>query len=525
MKKKLAELATNWRVIMVLAALLLAVVAVHPQFWTDGAAIRNVLSNSSAALAGIENPKPNMAPTSREVIISINNIPVLNAEDYYNILRSLTPNQSATIETTKGFYKVQLGEAAELGLSVYDAPTTNLRKGLDLQGGTRVLLQPANQISSNDMSLLLESLKERLNVYGLADIVVREAGDLSGNQYVLVEIAGANEQEVKELLAKQGKFEAKIANTTIFRGGGQDITYVCRSADCAGIDPRQPCQGDIGNYACRFSFEITLSPDAAERQAAATKNLEIITEQGGEGYLSQSLLLYLDDKEVDQLKIASDLRGRAVTGISISGSGVGRTQEAAITDTLKNMKRLQTILITGSLPVKLEIVQATNLSPFLGKELLRNAIITGLIALLIVCAIVFVRYKQLRVVVPMLFISLSEIVMLFGFAALVGWNLDLSAIAGILVSLGTGVNDQIIIADETVSKSAEKIFNWKARFKRAFFIVFSAYATIIVAMIPLLFAGAGATKGFALTTMAGLTIGVLITRPAFASIIQILLKE
>ncbi len=525
MNRKFKEIFTNVRVIIFLITLVFAVVAIHPNFAADGVVIRNVLINSSASIAGIENPKTGATPMSWELIKAVNNIPIASEEDYYSVIDGLAPNSTVTVETTKTFYRLQLGVNASLGLSIDKSPTSNLRKGLDLQGGTRVLLQPAEAISGNDMSLLLESLKQRLNVYGLADIIVREASDLTGKQYILIEIAGVNEQEIKELLAKQGKFEAKIGNATIFKGGGQDITYVCRSADCSGIDPRQPCSGDIGNYACRFTFEIALSPDAAERQAAATKKLEIIPSEGGEHYLSESLRLFLDDKEVDELKIAADLKGRAVTEIAISGSGLGRTQEAAIMETLKNMKRLQTILITGSLPVKLDVVQTNNISPFLGKEFLNNALFVGILAIITVSAVVLIRYRQVKIAVPILIICLSEIVLLLGFAALVGWNLDLAGIAGILVSVGTGVNDQIVIADETLSKSLERTLNWKARFKRAFFIIFSAYATLMVAMVPLLFAGAGLLKGFALTTMVGMSIGVFITRPAFANIIQILLKE
>jgi preprotein translocase subunit SecD len=46
-----------------------------------------------------------------------------------------------------------------------------------------------------------------------------------------------------------------------------------------------------------------------------------------------------------------------------------------------------------------------------------------------------------------------------------------------------------------------------------------------VAMIPLMSAGAGLLKGFAITTLIGITIGVFITRPAYANVIEILLKE
>jgi preprotein translocase subunit SecD len=81
------------------------------------------------------------------------------------------------------------------------------------------------------------------------------------------------------------------------------------------------------------------------------------------------------------------------------------------------------------------------------------------------------------------------------------------------------VDDQIVITDEVMrGKSADE--SWVERMKRAFFIIFAAYFTMIVAMLPLWFIGAGVLKGFALTTIVGVTIGVFITRPAFAKIIE-----
>ncbi len=115
--------------------------------------------------------------------------------------------------------------------------------------------------------------------------------------------------------------------------------------------------------------------------------------------------------------------------------------------------------------------------------------------------------------------SISEVILILGFASLFKWNLDLAAIAGIIAAVGTGIDDQIIIADEVLKKRAI-VLNWKEKIKRAFFIIFSAYATTVVAMLPLMFAGAGLLKQFAITTIAGVTIGVLITRPAFASMVE-----
>ena len=118
-----------------------------------------------------------------------------------------------------------------------------------------------------------------------------------------------------------------------------------------------------------------------------------------------------------------------------------------------------------------------------------------------------------------MFTLVCELFLILAFAALVGWNLDIAAIAGILAAIGTGVDDQIVIIDEAVHGRKEDI-NSKERLKRAFFIIFAAYAATVAAMIPLWNAGAGLLRGFALTTIAGVTIGVFLTRPAFASVIE-----
>jgi preprotein translocase subunit SecD len=570
----------NIRVIVLIACILFMVFALMPEPWNKGVVIKSVAKNSSAALAGITNPNPTATPLSKEVITSINNKPINNVDDYYAFTKGLRLNQTIQVKTNKGIYKLTTKEAfrvielnrteeknvtetievnetingtvvlvnktftkqvlvnatalepigvENLGFRIDNAPTTNLRKGLDLQGGTRVLLRPAEEITIDMLNIMIDSLKERLNVYGLSDIVVTSVQDKPGflgepNRYILVEIAGATEEEVKDLLARQGKFEATIGNQTVFRGG-QDITYVCRTAECSGIDPRRGCGTSQGGWACSFMFSISLSPEAAQRQADITKNMKVVTEQDG-SYLSEKLILYLDDQEVDSLNIADDLRGRAVTDIAITGGGSGTTRDDATRATLESMKKLQTVLITGSLPVKLEIVRIDTISPTLGSQFVKNAWMTGLIAVAVVTLILVISYRKIKIALPIIGCSLTEIILTMGMYALFGWSLDLAAIAGLIVAVGIGVNDQIVIMDEALKRELDKtIYNWRERIKRAFFIIFSAYCTVVVAMLPLLFAGAGLLKGFALTTIIGASIGVFITRPAYAYVIQLLYED
>jgi len=271
-----------------------------------------------------------------------------------------------------------------------------------------------------------------------------------------------------------------------------------------------------------------LTKEAAERQANATSKLEILYDEYGEGFLSQNIDLYLDDNLVDSLRIGSSLKGTPATDIQISGSGAGRSRQEAITDSLKNMKRLQTVLITGSLPVKLSIIKTDALSPSLGKEFLMNAIWIAIISELVVAAIVILRYRKIKIAIPIITIITSEILLILGIASLFKQNIDIAGIAGIIVAIGTGVDDQIIITDELMHKGKDdedSFLTWSQRIKRAFFIVVAACMATIASMIPLLFAGAGLLKGFAITTIIGVANGVLVTRPAFAEMMEILLNE
>lgn len=510
------------RVMVLLAFILFSIFAINPRPFNEGASIRMVELNSSASLAGIVNPKPTAPPLSRELITAIDNVPIKSELDYYTFVSKLEPDQVVQVKTNKALYKLTAKtkeNKTDLGMTVVDAPTSNIRKGLDLQGGSRIVLQPQEELSDEDMETVIMGMGERLNVFGLTDVTIKPVSDLQGKRFIMVEVAGGNDQEIKDLIAKQGKFEAKVGNDSVFRGGN-DITYVCRSADCSGLSPyRAPTQASDGTWASTFQFAITLSKEAAQRMSESTKKLTVQGE-----YLSEPISLFLDDQLVDQLQISSSLRGQVATDIAISGPGLGTTMADSQLTALQNMKKLQTIIITGSLPVKLNIVKTDTISPVLGDQFTSDAIKMMFFAILAVAIVIFVRYRSPQIVIPIFITSVSEVLIIMGVAALIGWNIDIAAIAGILVAVGTGVDDQIVIVDESrAHRNVET--SWLKKMKNAFFIIFAAYFCGVVSMIPLMFAGAGLLKGFALTSIIGITAGVFVTRPAFAAVAEQILKE
>ena len=101
---KTKKIFTNFKVIIALVAVLLAVFAIHPNPTAEGVAIRSINANSSASIAGIESPKPTATPMSRERVIAINNRPIENIEDYYEFEESLKANRTVHVRTNEGLY-------------------------------------------------------------------------------------------------------------------------------------------------------------------------------------------------------------------------------------------------------------------------------------------------------------------------------------------------------------------------------------------------------------------------------------
>ena len=94
------------RVILLIVFLILSLAAIHPDPYAKGVAIRGVVKDGPSYLAGIESPKPTSAPTTREVIKSINNIPINDIGDYASALSTLIPNVTAQVKTDKGNYRL-----------------------------------------------------------------------------------------------------------------------------------------------------------------------------------------------------------------------------------------------------------------------------------------------------------------------------------------------------------------------------------------------------------------------------------
>ncbi|MCK5043452.1 PDZ domain-containing protein [Candidatus Pacearchaeota archaeon] len=508
------KIKLNWKIwfwIIIVIFSLLAIFGNPLKLFQEGVVIISVIPNSTAFEQGLR---------QGQIIIQVDEQKITNIDDFSNALQGKYPSEEniKTIFKTKDSEIIWYSQEAP-DITVSEIPKTNLKTGLDLAGGSRARIQAKDKkLTTSEAKDLAEVIENRFNIYGISDVRVTPVRDLFGDNFVNIEIAGATPKDLEKLISEQGKFEANIGNETVFVGGEKDIASVCKNdATCAGI---QSCQESESGHFCNFRFVIYLSEEAAKKHAKVTEDLEIDIDNPE--YLSEKLELFLDDTLVNSLFISKGLQGQVTTQIAISGSESGETQEEAYNAAKEEMHNLQTILITGSLPYELEIVKLDTISPVLGKDFIKSIFLAALAAIVAVAIVIFFRYKKFKSSIALLAISASEIVIILGIASFIDWNLDLPSIAGIIASIGTGIDSQIIILDEA---KQSKFLSIKQKMKRALSIILGAYFTALVALIPLLWAGAGLLKGFAITTIIGITIGVLITRPAFAEMVKKIEKD
>ncbi len=185
-------------------------------------------------------------------------------------------------------------------------------------------------------------------------------------------------------------------------------------------------------------------------------------------------------------------------------------------------ERFKIWLTSGNLPIKISIILERPNLPELGQQFLNYVGIIAVIAIILVASVVSIRYRKPKISLAIILTSFSEIILILGFASISSWELDLAAIAGIIAAIGTGVDHQIIITDETLRgerrRSDDKLWDIKKAINRAFFIIFTSAATTISAMLPLM--SIVDLRGFAFTSIVGVLIGISITRPAYARIVE-----
>jgi len=198
------------------------------------------------------------------------------------------------------------------------------------------------------------------------------------------------------------------------------------------------------------------------------------------------------------------------------------TGSVQTTDTSQKLKEandktkyMESILKGGSLPVSITLGSRTTLPAALGEEFLNLSLIGIAAALIVISIFIGLRYMKIKAILPIIAISMAELAILL--SILGSFTIDLAAMAGIIAAIGVGVDAQIVITDELLKKDQHTV---KEKTDHAFSIIRTNVIVASLSMLPLLFSNLVEVIGFAISTILGSLLGYLLSRPAYAVIVE-----
>jgi preprotein translocase subunit SecD len=379
-----------------------------------------------------------------------------------------------------------------------------------------------NGVTSETLDQLERTLDDKINRGGLTGGDASVVRPPAGEPLVLVEVPNADRDEVLELIGSRGQVQV-VAHFPVQRNG----STVYRDVPLFDQDGIRSVQNAEQGTGTRPPFvPIRLTEEASENFSNAMRQFGFTNEgisscppdAPPNGNNSEGHCLYTV-RDGNIVFAASMSPGLAKIIRNGNFDGGFQTTSGDFSDA----QRLQLDLQAGALPTNLDTDDGTSffLEPSLAQEFKLFSVLTGFVAILAVAISVFLRYREPGVAAPMVLTAAAEVFILLGFASSIGLALDLSHIAGFIAVIGTGVDDLIIIADEILQQGevrTGKVF--ESRFRKAFWVIGAAAATTIVALSPLAVLSLGDLQGFAIVTIVGVLIGVLVTRPAYGNILR-----
>ncbi len=356
-----------------------------------------------------------------------------------------------------------------------------VKLGLDLRGGTSVVLQAQGKIEADTMSKVRNIIERRVNSIGVAEPVIQ----LSGNDKLIVELAGIKDpQKAIELIGTTAKLEFRIKNKD---GSYGPVLLEGSALKSAGVSRDQVGMPSV-------SFE--LNSQGANTFAKITRE-----------NIRKQLAIMLDNKEQSAPTINSEING---------GSGIitGRFS-------MEEANNLANLLKSGALPVEIKIVENRTVGATLGVDSIRQTGIAGLIALGVISVFMIAIYKIPGIVADIAL--LINGVLVLGLLSGIGAALTLPGIAGFILTLGMAVDSNVITYERIKEelRLGESLYDAVERgYENAFPAIIDGNITTLLVAAVLFFLGTGPIKGFAVT----LSLGVVATVITGVFVSKVILK-
>lgn len=405
-----------------------------------------------------------------------------------------------------------------------------IRLGLDLRGGTQVLLRAAEPVERSVMQTAAGVIERRVNGLGVAESVVQ----LSGTDRVIVEIPGiANPEQAIETLRGTGKLEFIDTNGEFLNAG--TIVRTTGSPNPVALLPTATVPLTGTEPAATQPITPTEATGPIYQSITDGKDLDLSAVQppqiSGQSISNQFAVSFAFTGEsasrLERFTAANIQRPMCIVLDNqvfscpvIQAALIGGRGEIT-TSTRQDAEQIYTQLKYGALPVPLQVESSRTVSASLGQNSVDASIIAGIVGLTTVALFMILFYRLPGVLATLALLIYTAIS--FALYQLIPITLTLPGIAGFILSIGLAVDANVLIfarLKEELRKGKSLRTAIESGFDEAWpAIRDSSVATLITSTILFMFGntfGVSLIKGFALTLGLGILLNlftaVVVTR-------------
>jgi preprotein translocase subunit SecD len=362
------------------------------------------------------------------------------------------------------------------------------------------------ELKNKAVTQAIETIRNRIDQLGVSEPVIQEHG--LGQYQILVQLPGIDDPaRVKDIMQSTAMLEIKQVL------GGPYPSEQAALQDKGGVlppdaillpghaAPGAETEGQAWYLVSRVS--AVSGKDLRDAQPSRDQNGQpsvsfTLTGEGGQrfynftsAHINDSLAVVLDNKVQEVANIKDSIRDRG----EISG---GRMNE-------QQTKDLSMILRSGALPAGVKYLEERTVGPSLGADSIRAGVRAAIIGMVAVLVFMLVYYRGAGINADVALIL--NLIILLGFMGYFGAVLTLPGIAGVILTVGMGVDSNVLIFE----RIREELRNGKTPpsavdqgFSHAWITIVDTHVTTIVSSAILFIFGTGPVRGFATTLTFGL---------------------
>ena len=404
----------------------------------------------------------------------------------------------------------------------YDVVTT-----ADGNSTLTMKLGAVRDLETRTLDTSIETIRERIDKLGVSEPVIQKYG--LGENQILVELPGVDDPaRVEEIIQSTAKLsihavtggpyesdqaalqanngvippDSMLVHGTGSAGAPDQIWLLKRVSEVEGTDFRdaQPGQDQNGRPNIRFN----LTTEAGNRFYNYTQAHTASSATPG------SMAIVLDNKVREVAGIQSAIRD--------SGEITGAFTQQQAND-------LSLMLRTGALPASISYLETRTVGPSLGAASIHQGIVAAIAGMLAVMVFMLIYYRGAGINADLALIL--NLVILLGFMGYTGSTLTLPGIAGVILTIGMGVDSNVLIFErirEELRAGKTAAAAVQQGFAHAWVTIIDTHVTTIVSAMILFLFGSGPVRGFAITLafglFANLFTAVLVSRVIFDAILQ-----